>query len=147
MLIFPILNIFICLKGLSLNSAKDFSGSKCLWQWCVGYTVHYHLLLWPSDLLGTQVIAMNRLWEICFLPHHLRNEIAVCLHFRYFMFPGSLEESQAWAAMVGSTIGGALIALAVLVLLLVLFQHRRQRKGFEPLMNVRFSSKKYMEEA
>lgn len=85
MLIFPIPNTFICLKDWSLSSAIDFSVRKCLWRWCIGYTRHYHLPPWPLVLLDTQAIAMSRMWAICFLPHDLRNEITVCLHFRYFV--------------------------------------------------------------
>lgn len=58
-------------------------------------------------------------------------------------FSESAEESKAWALMVGSSLVGALIVLAVLVLLLIFLQHK---KGFEPLMNAQFNVKQYMNE-
>lgn len=78
---------------------------------------------------------------------YLKEEYICTLSLHVSFFPASDPDSRAVAVVVASTVGGVLIALLVLLVLLVLFIHRKQRQGFEPLMNARYNTTKYTESA
>ncbi|XP_053563820.1 L-dopachrome tautomerase [Bombina bombina] len=103
---------------------------------------------WPQELAP---IGHNRLYNMVpFFPPVSNDELfqpAEQLGYTYSVELPASEDSRAVAVIVGSTVGGALLALLLLMLLLVLFMHRKQKQGFEPLLNARYDTTRYTEEA
>uniref|UniRef100_A0A670Y9S8 L-dopachrome tautomerase n=1 Tax=Pseudonaja textilis TaxID=8673 RepID=A0A670Y9S8_PSETE len=63
-----------------------------------------------------------------------------------FFPPVTNKEMFLTAEQLGYSYDIDLAVLVVLALLLILLQHKRHRKGFEPLMNAQFNVKQYVNE-
>lgn len=105
--------------------------------------------VWPQELAP---IGHNRLYNMVpFFPPITNYALFIPaeeLGYTYAIeLPASDADIRAAGVLVASTVGGVLIALLVVLLLLVLFMRRKQRQGFEPLMNAKYQTTKYTEDA
>ncbi|XP_053313602.1 L-dopachrome tautomerase [Spea bombifrons] len=98
---------------------------------------------WPEELAP---IGHNRMYNMVpFFPPVTNDELfapAELLGYTYAIdLPASDEDGGAVGVMVAATVGGALLALLVLLVVLLLYMHRKQRQGFEPLLNARYNTR------
>uniref|UniRef100_A0A8C5P6H4 L-dopachrome tautomerase n=1 Tax=Leptobrachium leishanense TaxID=445787 RepID=A0A8C5P6H4_9ANUR len=103
---------------------------------------------WPQELAP---IGHNRLFNMVpFFPPVTNDELflpAEQLGYTYAVDLPASGDSRAIGVIVASTVGGILLALLVLLVLLLLFMRWKQQKGFEPLVNAKYNTTKYTEEA
>ncbi|XP_043928934.1 L-dopachrome tautomerase [Protopterus annectens] len=103
---------------------------------------------WPVELAP---IGHNRDYNMVpFFPPVTNEELFVPsedLGYAYSVELPDSNEVTAVAVIVGSAVGGVVLGLFLVILLVLLLLRHRQRRGFEPLLEAKYSSKKYTEEA